>query len=218
MRFWCRARPGDPLKTFFVPPRMQGEEEDAHNPDMAGPRGQAFPSTTPGGFGTGANAFGAGGPRPGVALSGDGTARMTGTGTGALGPGGKGSRPPPDNYTCNRCHVKGHWIEQCPTAPHNRNRDGGGGVGGGGVGGGGVGGGGGGGGGVGGGYGARPSYSAGGGGGPGMGGGGMGGPPGMGGGGGGMGPPRYMDHRERDMERDRAADMNRDRDRDRPRF
>jgi hypothetical protein len=38
-RFWCRARPGDPLKTFFVP-RAFGDE-DEHNPDMAGPSGPA---------------------------------------------------------------------------------------------------------------------------------------------------------------------------------
>ncbi|OQR88099.1 WD40 repeat-containing protein [Achlya hypogyna] len=25
-----------------------------------------------------------------------------------------GRRPPPDNYTCNRCGTKGHWIEDCP--------------------------------------------------------------------------------------------------------
>ncbi|CAK4076297.1 unnamed protein product [Aphanomyces euteiches] len=24
-------------------------------------------------------------------------------------------RPPPDNYTCNRCGTKGHWIEDCPS-------------------------------------------------------------------------------------------------------
>ena len=24
-------------------------------------------------------------------------------------------RPPPDNYTCNRCGTKGHWLEDCPT-------------------------------------------------------------------------------------------------------
>ena len=24
--------------------------------------------------------------------------------------------PPPDNYTCNRCKQKGHWIQYCPYA------------------------------------------------------------------------------------------------------
>lgn len=24
-------------------------------------------------------------------------------------------RPPPENYTCNRCGTKGHWLEDCPT-------------------------------------------------------------------------------------------------------
>ncbi|KAG5463784.1 MAG: hypothetical protein BJ554DRAFT_8442, partial [Olpidium bornovanus] len=31
------------------------------------------------------------------------------------GDGGK-RRPPPDHYTCNRCKVKGHWIQECPQA------------------------------------------------------------------------------------------------------
>ena len=26
----------------------------------------------------------------------------------------KGSRPPPDGYTCNICKKKGHWIQNCP--------------------------------------------------------------------------------------------------------
>lgn len=29
--------------------------------------------------------------------------------------GGRSRPPPPEGYTCNKCGIKGHWIEDCPT-------------------------------------------------------------------------------------------------------
>ena len=110
------------MKTFFVP---RGFDDDGdgmpNNPDAAGPREGFAPA-----FATGANrSFGAASGRVGGVSS-------IGTGTGAIGPGGRGSKPPPDSYTCNACNKKGHWIQQCP-----EKRSGYGGYGGGGGGGGG---------------------------------------------------------------------------------
>jgi hypothetical protein len=143
-KFWCRARPGDPLKTFFVP-RGTGDDDDGAGfaADQAGPR----ESHNAPAFATGSNRSFSSAPRPGgsfccshmllafpfsfprtlcrrccivVFLNALLVLRVTGpggdwvAGTGALGPGGKGARPPPDTFTCNICKKKGHWIQQCP--------------------------------------------------------------------------------------------------------
>jgi hypothetical protein len=106
-KFWCRSRPGDPLKTFKVPRYNMfgaGGQDDFDDAPVlsSGPDRHLFRSVE--------DSLAPRAPAPSRGgLEGPG-------GTGVVGPGGKGSRPPPDAYTCRICNTKGHWIEQCPEA------------------------------------------------------------------------------------------------------